>query len=261
MSAGGAHRGGAVSRLAVCLAVRVTKTHFPERVRGGEVVFGGWLAAPGPVTAGLVAAAGLDYVVIDLQHGTATEHDLPALTTAIRHAGAAPVGRVRHAHPADIGRALDLGCDGVIVPNVESAEQAAAVAGACRFPPDGYRSGGGVLAPSALPLCIVMVESRHAMDELPATLALDGVDGIYVGPRDLSYSLGCPLDPNDPVLRPALERIWADCAAAGKPAGVHASDGATARLYRENGCRLVTVVSDALAVSRASAVELAVAKA
>jgi 4-hydroxy-2-oxoheptanedioate aldolase len=244
----------------VCLASRVTQASFNERVRGGEVVFGGWLAAPGPITARLVAATGLDYVVIDLQHGTATEHDLPALTTAIRLAGAAPVGRVRHAHPADIGRALDLGCDGVIVPNVEGAEQAAAVVGACRFPPDGHRSGGGVLAPSALPLCIVMVESRRAMDELPATLELAGVDGIYVGPRDLSYSLGCPLDPNDPVLRPAFERIWADCAAAGKPVGIHASDGTTARLYRENGCRLVTVVSDAVAVSRASAAELAVAK-
>ena len=244
----------------MCLAVWVTKTHFSERVRGGDVVFGGWLAAPGPATAGLVAGAGLDYVVIDLQHGTATEHDLPGLTTAIRLADAAPLGRVRHAHPADIGRALDLGCDGVIVPNVESTDQAAAVVGACRFPPEGYRSGGGVLAPSALPLCIVMVESRHAMDELPGTLALPGVDGIYVGPRDLSYSLGCPLDPNDPVLRPAFERIWADCAAAGKPVGVHASDGTTARLYRDNGCRLVTVVSDALAVSRASVAELAVAK-
>lgn len=78
-----------------------------------------------------MAAAGLDYVVIDLQHGGATERDLPALTTAIRHAGAEPVGRVRHAHTADIGRALDLGCSGVIVPNVESARQAAEVVGAC----------------------------------------------------------------------------------------------------------------------------------
>ncbi len=219
------------------------------------------MAAPGPVTARLLAAGGLDYVVIDLQHGSATEHDLPALTSAIRLAGAAPVGRVRHAHPADIGRALDLGCDGVIVPNVESAEQAAAVAGACRFPSDGYRSAGGVFAPAALPLCIVMVESSHAMAELPATLALPGVDGVYVGPRDLSYSLGCVLDPRDPVLRPALERIWADCAAAGKPVGVHATDGATARLYRENGCRLVTVVADAPAISRAAAAELAAARA
>src|SRR5215472_16866617 len=244
----------------MCLASGVTESPCCDRVRGGDTVFGGWAMAPSPVSAGILAA-GLDYVVIDLQYGTATEHDLPALSTAIRLAGATPLGRVRHAHPADIGRALDLGCDGVIVPNVESAEQAAAVVGACRYPPHGYRSAGGALTPSALPLCIIMVESRHAMDELPATLALDGVDGIYVGPRDPSYSLGCRLDPNDPVLRSAFERIWADCAAAGKPAGVHASDGSTARLYRENGCRLVTVVSDALAVSRATAAELAVAKA
>ncbi len=206
-------------------------------------------------------ARGLDYVVIDLQHGTATEHDLPALTTAIRQAGATPLGRVRHAHPADIGRALDLGCEGVIVPNVESAEQASAVAGACRYPPDGYRSAGGVMASQPPPLCIVMVESQQALAELPATLQLPGVDGIYVGPRDLSYSLGCPLDPADPVLRPALEKIWADCAAAGKPAGVHATDGATGRLYRANGCRLVTVVADTLAISRAVATELATARA
>jgi 4-hydroxy-2-oxoheptanedioate aldolase len=212
------------------------------------------------VSGRLLAAGGLDYVVIDLQHGTGTEHDLPALTTAIRLGGAAPIGRVRYAHPADIGRALDLGCEGVIVPNVESAEQAAAVAGACRFPPEGYRSGGGVLAPTALPLCIVMVESSRAMAELPATLALAGVDGIYVGPRDLSYSLGCKLDPHDPVLRPALERIWSDCDAAGKPVGVHATEGTTARLYRENGCRLVTVVADAPALSRAATAELAAAR-
>lgn len=239
----------------------MTESAFCDRVRNGETVFGGWAVAPGPVTAGLLAAGGLDYVVLDLQHGTATEHDLPALTSAIRLAGATPLGRVRHAHPADIGRALDLGCEGVIVPNVESAEQAAAVAGACRYPPDGYRSAGGVLARQPMPLCIVMVESSRAMAELPAMLAQPGVDGIYVGPRDLSYSLGCPLDPHDPVLRPAFERIWADCAAAGKPVGVHATDGPTARLYRENGCRLVTVISEALAISRATVAELATARA
>lgn len=244
----------------MCLAYQVTSNPFCDRVRGGETVFGGWAMAPSPVSAGILAG-GLDYVVIDLQHGTATEHDLPALSTAIRLAGATPLGRVRHAHPADIGRALDLGCDGVIVPNVESAEQAAAVAGACNYPPAGYRSAGGAMAREPHPLCIIMVESRQAMAELPATLALPGVDGIYVGPRDLSYSLGCPLDPADPVLRPAFEKIWAECAAAGKPVGVHATDGATARLYRENGCRLVTVIADAPAISRAVAAELATARA
>ena len=67
------------------------------------------------------------------------------------------------------------------------------------------------------PFCIIMVESAEAVADLDATLAEDGVDGIYVGPRDLSYSLGCPLDPNDPVLKRALERISSACAAAGKP--------------------------------------------
>jgi 4-hydroxy-2-oxoheptanedioate aldolase len=249
-----------LARAGVCFATAVTQSPFCERVRAGETVFGGWAVAPSPVSASVLARGGLDYVVIDLQHGTATEPDLPALTTAIRLAGATPLGRVRYAHPADIGRALDLGCEGVIVPNVESAEQAAAVAGACRYPPEGYRSAGGALAMETRPLCIVMVESSQAMSELPATLALSGVDGIYVGPRDLSYSLGCPLDPHDPVLRPAFERIWADCAAAGKPVGVHATDGVTARLYRENGCRLVTVVSETLAISRGVVGELGTAR-
>lgn len=230
------------------------------RLRGNQTLFGGWVTIPDVIAVGAMAAAGLDYVVIDLQHGGATERDLPALTTAIANVGAVPVGRVRHAHQADIGRALDLGCAGVIVPNVESAEQARSVVGACHYPPAGYRSGGGVLAGQGEPFCVIMVESREAMADLEATLAVPGVDGIYVGPRDLSYSLGCALDPNDPVLRPALERIWAACAATGTPVGVHSADGTTARLYRQSGCRLVNVASDVLSIARSAATELATAR-
>jgi 4-hydroxy-2-oxoheptanedioate aldolase len=230
------------------------------RLTSRETLYGGWVTIADVVSAGAMAKAGLDYVCIDLQHGGATERDLPGLTSAIAAAGAAPVARVRHAHPADIGRALDLGCVGVIVPNVESAEQAASVVGACQYPPAGYRSGGGVLASQDEPFCVIMVESRAAMAELPATLALPGVDGIYVGPRDLSYSLGCALDPDDPVLRPALEQIWAAAAQAGKPVGVHSADGATARLYRENGCSLVNVASDVLAVATGTKAALATAR-
>jgi len=232
---------------------------FRDRLRGGEAVYGGWSTIPDVLSVRSLAPPGLDYVAVDLQHGSATEHDLPALTMAIRQAGATPMGRVRHAHPADIGRALDLGCEGVIVPNVESSEQAITIAGACRYPPVGYRSAGGTLA-TADPLCLVMVESVSAIADLAATLAVEGVDGIYVGPRDLSLALGCALDPHDPVLRKELEKIWAACAAAAKPVGVHASDGATARLYRENGCQLITVAVDVVAVSRAAARELAAAR-
>jgi 4-hydroxy-2-oxoheptanedioate aldolase len=245
----------------MCLAFQMHNESLTARLRTPEPLYGGWVTIPDVLAVSAMAAAGLDYVVIDLQHGGATERDLPALTTAIRQAGATPVGRVRHAHPADIGRALDLGCAGVIVPNVESAEQARAAAGACHYPPAGYRSGGGAMAGTGEPFCLIMVESRAAMAELEATLAVPGVDGIYVGPRDLSYSLGCALDPRDPVLRPALEQIWAACASAGKPVGVHSADGVTARLYRENGCRLVNVAADALAIARTTASELAAARA
>jgi len=236
-----------------------TAPTFRSRLVARETLYGAWSAVPSPLSVRLLAAAGLDYVVIDLQHGGATEHDLPALTTAIRLAGATPIGRVRYAHPADIGRALDLGCEGVIVPNVDSAAQARDVAGACRYPPAGYRSAGGVLA-AGEPFCIVMVESVAAVEELDATLKVDGVDGIYVGPRDLSYALGCELNPRDPVLRPALERIWAACAAAGQPVGVHATDGATARLYLDGGCSLITVASDGTAIARGAAAEFTTAR-
>ena len=212
-----------------------------------------------PLSVGLLAAAGLDYVVIDLQHGAATETDLPAMTTAIRLAGATPVARVRHAHTADIGRALDLGCEGVIVPNVDGAAQAREVASAVRYPPAGHRSAGGVLA-AAEPFCLVMAESAAAVADLDATLAVDGVDGIYVGPRDLSLSLGCAFDPDNPELNRALQRVWAACAAAGKPVGVHATNGATARRFRDAGSTLITTVADGAAITRDTAAQLSRAR-
>jgi 4-hydroxy-2-oxoheptanedioate aldolase len=134
------------------------------------------------------------------------------------------------------------------------------VAGAVRYPPAGHRSAGGVLA-AAEPFCLVMAESAAALTELDATLAVDGVDGIYVGPRDLSFSLGCELDPDDQVLSRALQQIWAACAAAGKPVGVHAMEGVTARRYREAGCTIVTTVADAVAITRDTAAQFNLARA
>src|ERR1700744_6602224 len=212
---------------------------FRSRLIAREPLYGAWSVIPSLLSVRLLGAAGFDYVVIDLQHGGATEADLPAMTNAIRLAGSTPLGRVRPAPPAALGRALDLGCQGVIVPNVDSAAQAREVAGAGRYPPAGYRSAGGVLATED-PVCLVMVESVEAVTDLPATLDTDGVDGVYVGPRDLSFSLGCDLDPDDPVLGPALAQIWAACAAAGKPVGVHATEAAIARRYRAGGCTLPT---------------------
>jgi len=233
---------------------------FRSRLVAREVLYGAWSVIPSALSVRLLAAAGLDYVVIDLQHGGAAESDLPAMTSAIRLAGATPIARVRHAHTADIGRALDLGCEGVIVPNIDSAAEARQAASAVRYPPAGHRSAGGVLA-AAEPFCLVMAESADAVAELEATLAIDGVDGLYVGPGDLSLSLGCEPDPDDPVLNRALQRVWVACAAAGKPVGVHATDGATARWYRGTGCTLITTAVDATAIARDTAAQFSLARA
>jgi len=233
---------------------------FRSRLVAREVLYGAWSVIPSALSVRLLAAAGLDYVVIDLQHGGAAESDLPAMTSAIRLAGATPIARVRHAHTADIGRALDLGCEGVIVPNIDSAAGARQAASAVRYPPAGHRSAGGVLA-AAEPFCLVMAESADAVAELEATLAIDGVDGLYVGPGDLSLSLGCEPDPDDPVLNRALQRVWLACAAAGKPVGVHATDGTTARRYRGAGCTLITTAVDATAIARDTAAQFSLARA
>src|SRR6201999_299541 len=95
-----------------------TPSPFRSRLVAREPLYGAWSVIPSLLSVRLLAAAGFDYGVIDLQHGGATESALPAMTTGTRRAGSSPLARVRHAPPADIGRALDLGCQGVIVPNV-----------------------------------------------------------------------------------------------------------------------------------------------
>jgi 4-hydroxy-2-oxoheptanedioate aldolase len=114
---------------------------------------------------------------------------------------------------------------------------------------------------AAEPFCLVMAESAGAVDDLDATLAVDGVDGLYVGPGDLSLSLGCAPDPDDPVLNRVLQRVWAACAAAGKPVGVHATSGTTARRYREAGCTVITTAADAVSITRDAAAQLSRARA
>src|SRR5260370_14165264 len=94
---------------------------FRAQLAAREPLYGAWSSIPSPLSVRLLADAGVDYVVIDLQHGGATEHDLPGLTSAIRLAGATPIGRVRPAPPADIRRAADLGAESACLPNVNSA--------------------------------------------------------------------------------------------------------------------------------------------
>jgi 4-hydroxy-2-oxoheptanedioate aldolase len=222
----------------------------------GRPAFGLWGSIPSPLTAELAAASGFDYVCVDLQHGGADEERMVAMFTAIEARGAVPLARVLYNEPWQINRVLDLGAAGVIVPLVGSAADAKRAVSGCRYPPRGVRSYGPLRAAltvgSADPerlaagaLCFVMVETRQGLENVEEIAATRGLDGIYIGPSDLSLGLGREPGHGGEVLEQAITRVREACAGAGIVAGMHCSGGEEARSRAAAGFRLVTVGVDA----------------
>ncbi len=168
-----------------------------------------WLTIPDPFCALTLARAGFDSVTIDLQHGLFDEAN--AIRTLLTLGDLRPRRWVRIGanDPAAVGRMLDAGADGLIVPMVDSAAEARALAEAALYPPRGRRSFGPVLANlrpegNGPPRILAMIETRAAFDAVDAILAVDGIDGVYVGPNDLGLGLGFGpgSDPPPPPPRP-----------------------------------------------------------
>jgi 4-hydroxy-2-oxoheptanedioate aldolase len=241
--------------------------------REDRPAFGLWGSIPSPLTAELAAAAGLDYVCVDLQHGGADEERMMAMFSAIEARGAVPLARVIYNEPWMVNRVLDLGAAGVIVPLVGSAEEARRAVSGCRYPPHGVRSYGPLRAAltvgSADPerlaagaLCFVMVETRQGLDNVEEIAATAGVDGIYIGPADLSLGLGREPGHGGDALERAITRVRDACAASGVVAGMHCTGGGEeARARAAAGFRLVTVGVDASLFGATIADELAAARA
>ena len=188
---------------------------------------------PVSVTAEVAAATGAGYVVVDQQHGGVGPAETIAMLQAHPAAGAAGLVRVPRNDPWLIGHPLDLGALGVIVPMVESGEEAARAVAACRYAPDGERSIGLLrgAADGGEPLCLVMVETRAALERVEEIAATPGLDGIYIGPSDLALSHG--LQPTHAARAPAGRR--GDRARAGGVRG--ARDPLRAALPRRQGRR------------------------
>lgn len=214
-------------------------------------VRGWWSGLPGVAAVAAGAGLGLDFVVLDLQHGSVTEETLAGSCAAAVSLGLTPLVRTRSASFADLGRALDLGAHGVIVPSVMDAAHAAEVVRAGHYPPLGHRSSGRVSGGVDRPLVIPMIETAGALADLDAILALGGVDALYIGPFDLALSLGGPEAIGGPQVTAAIDTVIEHCAAAGMPWGIFTTEGAAARGYAERGCRLVTVTADGAALAAA----------
>lgn len=229
-----------------------------ETWAAGRPAVGVWSMLADPVVAELLGACDADYVVVDLQHGAASWADLPTLCQAMRAGGRAPLVRVPWNEPVHVMRALDCGAAGVVVPMVDTAEDARRAARACAFPPVGDRSWGwmwgDVRADGALPpaeqdtgvLCVVMVETSAGMDAVAEIAAVPGVDAVYVGPNDLA--LGCghgrATYRDSPAVEALLQRVADACRAAGTVAGLHCSDTGMAVHWAGRGFGMVTTATD-----------------
>jgi 4-hydroxy-2-oxoheptanedioate aldolase len=223
----------------------------------GKPALGGWCSMPGSFSAELMASQGWDVVTIDTQHGVIGYSEMLQMLQAISTTDATPLVRVSWNQPGEIMRALDSGAYGVICPMINDAAECAAFVQACRYPPDGFRSSGPTRAAvyggadylakaNGEMLTIAMVETAQGLANVEAIVATPGLDGVYIGPSDLSLSLGGPpgQDSDAPLLMAAFDKILAACQAAGVRTAVHTASVAYSQKMLERGFDLVTVGAD-----------------
>lgn len=229
-----------------------------DRFRAGEVTVGTFLGLGSVVAAEVCAAAGLDWVLVDLEHGGGDEDQVGSVVAAAGAYGAATLVRVEQPDRIRIGRALDAGAAGVMFPRISSAAEAAAARRHQLYPPAGdrgvasyNRAARWALDPSALDRAndhavgIVQIETAGAVEDLAAIAATPGADVLFVGPQDLSYALGVPRQFDSPVFQEVLDRVVAACRAHGKVAGILANDRASIERYRDRGFGFLAIGSDA----------------
>ncbi len=239
----------------------------------GESTLGLWMTSNSSAVAESVADLGFDYVNIDMQHGLADYADVVDMMRALEPVGSGERAstvtcRVPWNEPGIIGRVLDAGAMGVIIPMVNTVEQAERAVAACRYAPDGTRSYGPIRARrvngpdyhatvNGRVACIPMIETVEALGNLDAILGVAGIDAVYVGPADLSLTLGLPPqgDHDDATFNDALSTIVAACDRRGVVAGIHANPELAAKRL-EQGFKMVTVTSDLQALAAGASADL-----
>ncbi len=217
---------------------------------------GGWLTVPSSVSAEVMAHCGFDWVCVDLQHGLIDYSEMVQMLQGISSTATVPLVRVPWNEPGIIGKCLDAGAWGIIVPMVNSREEARAAVSACRYAPAGTRSYGPLRAnyyagsdyfdrANDEVTCIVMVETQVAVDIVDEIVSTPGVDAVYVGPADLSVTLGLPPAPDqtDQRFTDALDRVIDACHRHNVVPGI-AGNAQTAVKRLQQGFRLVEVASD-----------------
>ena len=239
----------------------------------GKPTVGTFVGAASAVTAEVCAATGVDWVLLDLEHGAGGEEQVGPVVAATGAYGVPTVVRVESTERIRLGRVLDLGAAGVMLPRLDSAEEVATALRHLRYPPEGDRGVATYnracrfgLDPAALDhanaevLAVVQIESARAVEQVEEIAALDGVDVLFVGPRDLSHDLGVPGDIQAPNYLEAIDRVRSAAQQFDKTCGLLVPNGAAAAEKRAQGWTFVGVGSDSTLLASALTAELASAR-
>lgn len=227
-----------------------------ERLRAGETLLGAWCMVPSTLTAESLGRAGFDWVLIDLQHGCMGYETAVEMIRAVDLGGATPIVRAPWNEPGLIGRLLDAGALGVVVPMIETADDAHRAVQAALYPPVGRRSFGPIRVgmrdgpgyfrdANDRILVIPMIETASALAQVEAIAQTPGVDALFVGPFDLSISLGLAPGDNDgePLFDSAIEAVAAAARRAGISTAVMSNATVAPRRFKQ-GFQLVSVATD-----------------
>ena len=228
---------------------------FKQAIATEGAQIGLWLGLADPYTAELCATAGFDWLLVDGEHGPNDLRSMLGTLQAIAPYPSHPIVRIPQGDATLIKQVLEIGATTLLVPMVESAEEAQALVRAMRYPPMGIRGVGSGLARSSRwgaqtgylheandQVCLlVQVETVSALAQIDAIAAVEGVDGVFIGPADLSASMGHLGQPGHPQVRDAIETAIARILAAGKAPGILATDEKLARHYISLGARFVAV--------------------
>lgn len=242
-------------------------TPFKDMLNQDRPLLGLWQALAAPYTADICARAGYDWLLFDGEHAPNTAQTLLGQLQAVEAFPVAAIARVPLGEPVAIKQYLDIGFATLLVPMVDTAEQARAVIAASRFPPLGNRGvasstsrASGFGADKDYLQCaherttiIVQIESRAALDNIAAIAAVDGVDALFIGPGDLAASLGHLGNPGHGEVQQAIAGAKAAIDDAGKPAGIFALSPDDARRRIEEGYRFISVGTDIGILTRGAA--------
>ncbi|GCL62886.1 4-hydroxy-2-oxoheptanedioate aldolase [Pseudaquabacterium pictum] len=246
--------------------MRTPANTFKQALTAPGARIGLWLGLADPYAAELCATAGFDWLLIDGEHGPNDLRSMLGALQAVAPYPSHPVVRIPQGDAVLIKQVLEIGATTLLVPMVETAAQARDLVRATRYPPQGVRGVGSGLARSsrwgARPdylqqandsVCLlVQVETASALAQLDAIAAVEGVDGVFIGPADLSASMGHLGDPGHPDVQRAIDSAIDRILAAGKAPGILAVDDALARRYIGMGVRFVAVGVEATLLARAA---------